>query len=519
VIKSDLFESLTQLWNSIGRRYKIAFFSSLAINVFVFLIFIVHQPLHNHGILNRLLYTSPYEQYPAGRWFSVLILYVFNSSNLMVILPVATIMLHILGGILSVYLWDRNSSAFQFTAGALIISLYPAVMTSFYFSFVGPIFSGPHLLAPLALFAASSNRIRNVAFSAVIICIMMATYQPGISVISTIFITYFIIKVIDFKGNLKAFIAMFSHCISPKIIAICIGGILYRFSLFVFGIEITQTTSTISFSEIPSKFFLTLHKSFSYLYITQPELMKAVKLALLTVVILAFITLMVKACSYSSSHAQKVMKLTLIIGLSVCSVLSTKAMYLISANENFWTYRYNHSLAYLYMFGFFILFKYWGKGLLKNIAYLIFLFVVIKFSYSNIGRQQLLLRAQTHYLSIANRILYRIESLPGIDYKKQYKVVRVGRFSEFQPRLLRSRNHNYDIGGDVHMDSELSPIWGPGDIFNYLGSRVKFHGYMNNNFKNDIALAEKLVEGRQSWPSKDSVFIHNDMIIINLLNQ
>jgi hypothetical protein len=303
VIKSDLFESLAQLWNSIGRRYKIAFFSSLAINVFVFLIFIVHQPLHNHGILNRLLYTSPYEQYPAGRWFSVLILYVFNSSNLMVILPVATIILHILGGILSVYLWDRNSSAFQFTAGALIISLYPAVMTSFYFSFVGPIFSGPHLLAPLALFAASSNRIRNVAFSAVIICIMMATYQPGISVISTIFITYFIIKVIDFKGNLKAFFAMFSHCIFPKIIAICIGGILYRFSLFLFGIEITQTTSTISFSEIPSKFFLTLHKSFSYLYITQPELMKAVKLALLTVVILAFITLMVKACSHSSSHA------------------------------------------------------------------------------------------------------------------------------------------------------------------------------------------------------------------------
>ena len=64
------------------------------------------------------------------------------------------------------------------------------------------------------------------------------------------------------------------------------------------------------------------------------------------------------------------------------------------------------------------------------------------------------------------------------------------------------------------MDSELSPIWGPGDIFNYLGSKVKLQGYMNQSFQEDLEIAKKLVADKKPWPSQDSVFIHEDMIVI-----
>jgi hypothetical protein len=168
------------------------------------------------------------------------------------------------------------------------------------------------------------------------------------------------------------------------------------------------------------------------------------------------------------------------------------------------------------MFSFFVLLKYWESGYFKNMVYFLLLFIIIKFSYANIGRQQVLLRAQSHYLAIANRILYRIETLPDIDYGKEYKIVRVGMFSNFQKDQLRSHGHKYDIGGDVHLDGELSPIWGPGDIFNYLGSKVKLQGYMNSDFIKDLSVARELVKSHTPWPAQDSVFIHGDMIIVYL---
>jgi hypothetical protein len=273
VLKKDLIETSREIWSSIDRRYKIAFFTALSINVVVFLVFIVHQPMHNHGILSRLFYTSPYEQVPAGRWFSVFIFNIFGNSNLMVLLPLVTISIHILGGILSVFLWDKNASTFSLTSGALLVSLYPAVMTSFNFSFVGPIFSGPHLLAPLALITASSLRFINVALGSGLVCIMMATYQPGISIISTIFIAFFVVQIIEDKQGTRAVLIQFKRRILPKIIAIVTGGILYKLSLPLFGIKVSATTSTIRLSDIPSKFYLTLQNSFLYLYKTQPELL------------------------------------------------------------------------------------------------------------------------------------------------------------------------------------------------------------------------------------------------------
>ena len=107
----DIIQALKELYGSIDRSYKIAFFTALSINVMVFLIFIVQQPMHNHGILPRLLYISPYDQFNVGRWFIPVILFFYNNSNLMVLLPLLTIILHVSGGILSVRLWDKNPSA------------------------------------------------------------------------------------------------------------------------------------------------------------------------------------------------------------------------------------------------------------------------------------------------------------------------------------------------------------------------------------------------------------------------
>lgn len=514
LVKKDLFEALSHYWGSIDKRYKVAFFTALLINIAVYLVFIVHQPMHNHGILPRLLYTSPDEQFPAGRWFSVVIFHLFNSANLMVVLPLVTIVLHISGGMMATHLWDKKSSTLTLTAGALLVSLYPAVMTSFNFSFVGPIFSGPHLLAPLALLAVSSQRWTRIGLGAVIVCVMMATYQPGLSMILTIFMAFLIVRSLTIQEDSKDFIVFLKADVLPKAIAMAVGVLLYKFSLPVFGIAASQTTSTVSLADVPEKFLLTFKSSFEYLIITQPEFLLTVKLTLLIMSVTAFLTLCFMSVSRSSSAKQAISKIVLLSVLYLFFILSTKGMYFVSANENFWNYRYNHALGYFYMFGFFILLSFWRKGFYRNIVYLILIFVLLNFSFSDIARQQVLYRAQTHHLAIANRILYRIETLPNIDYQKKYRVVRLGNFSEFQSAQLKSRGRSYQMGGDEHLDRELSPIWGPGDIFNYLGSKIILEGYWNRSFREDMELAKELVKDRNPWPADDSVFIHEDMIIV-----
>jgi hypothetical protein len=517
-VKTDLVELIASHWGAIDRRYKQAFLIAFAINVFVYLVFIVHQPMHNHGILTRLLYTSPYEQLPAGRWFSVVIFQLFNKANLMVVLPLVTILLHISGGMMSVYLWDKKSSTLTLTAGALLVSLYPAVMTSFNFAFVGPIFSGPHLLAPLALILTASQRFKHVALGTLVVCVMMATYQPGLSILLTVFMAFFVFRVASFNGSADEFRSLLKTHIYPKIIAIAIGGLLYKFSLPVLGIAVSQTTTTISFGDFPTKFFETIGNSFAYLVLTQPELLMTVKMVLLAAVVMAFLALCRATYLKSLSTKMTVSRLLLVTVLFFGLVVATKGMYFVSANENFWNYRYNHSLGYFYMFCFFALLSLLRTGVLKNIVYVALCFTLIKFAYADIGRQQVLLRAQTHHLAIANRILYRIESLPGIDVSKTYKVVRLGTFSSFQTEQLASRGHDFARDGGEHMDKELSPAWAPGDIFNYLGSQIKIQGNMNVSINEDIAVARELVKNRKPWPAPDSVFIHGDMIIVYLAN-
>lgn len=515
-LNRDLVALISHSWGRIEHRYKVAFFVALSINVVVYLVFIVHQPMHSHGILSRLLYLSPYDQLAAGRWFSVVIFNVFSNSNLMIMSPLVTILLHICGGIMTVYLWDKNSSALSLTVGALLVSLYPAVMTSFYFSFLGPVFSGPHVLAPLALLVVSSQSIGRVVSGALIICVMMATYQPGLSILLAIFMALLIVRFFEFGESPKKLRKLLSKEIYPRVYAILLGGLLYKISISLLGVAASPATKAIGISEVLTKFALTLQKSFSLLVTTQPEFLMTVKMTLLAVVILAFLTLCVLSYKRISSPRLAIWRVLLLAVLFVGLILATKGMYLVSSNENFWTYRYNHATGYLYMFGFFVLLRYLGAGYLKNITYLVLCFVLIKFAYADILRQRVLLSSQEHHLAIANRILYRIENLPGIDVQKTYKVVRLGALSNFQAEQLYSNGHHYSKGGDEHMDSELSPVWGPGDIFNYLGSKIKLQGYMNNDFAEDMAVARKLVGDIEPWPSQESVFIHEDMIILYL---
>ncbi|MFV8819717.1 glucosyltransferase domain-containing protein [Haliea sp. E17] len=511
----DLLDALAAGWRSIDGKYKTAFFICLVVNVFVYLIFITQQPMHNHGILERLLRMNPMEQWPAGRWFSPVVLGMFNFDSLMVVLPVVVICLHVVGGMLVVRLWTGSLSTFYLTAGGLFMSLYPAVMTSFNFFFVGPLFSLPHLIAPAIFLVVSRFSVGRILLGSILTCLMMASYQPGLSFVATLFTTYAAVLCLETKGSLSHASRTLVSKLLPIAIAIVVGVVAYRISLVVLNIKITETTKTIEFSNFLQRLLFVSKAGVKSLFMTQPEFLAPVKYLLFGVLVAGAGSASIHVLR-SNLEARWIRVVSFATAV-LASILATKAMYLVSSNNQLFIYRYNHALGYLYLFGFWLWFRYTEHNQIsRNFAYVIFAFCLVKFAYADIGRQQVLLRAETHYLATANRILYRIESLPGIDLDKSYKIVRLGGFSKFKLDQLSRRGHESDYIGSTHFDAELSPVWGPGDIFLFLGTRLKLQGYMNPNFVQDMNLATQLARGRGKWPAADSIFIHEDMIIVNM---
>ena len=89
-----------------------------------------------------------------------------------------------------------------------------------------------------------------------------------------------------------------------------------------------------------------------------------------------------------------------------------------------------------------------------RVAIMIFAtFMLARFIQADLVRQSVLLRGQQHDLALANRILARIEQLPGIDFGNKYDLVRVGNYPNFRWRIMTSKGHKFDLPSSSHMDS------------------------------------------------------------------
>jgi hypothetical protein len=215
-----------------------------------------------------------------------------------------------------------------------------------------------------------------------------------------------------------------------------------------------------------------------------------------------------------ANRAKNILVATL---LFVFLIIATKAMFFVSASSGFHHYRYNYALPFFYAFCFYFIFQLAPRALASSVSLAVGFVLIISFGQFDLMRQGILVRAQQHDLAIANRILYRIESLPNLNYDKEYYLVRTGKYSKFKSDSLR-RNNDFDVGGDSHMDNgEFSALWTPASAMSLLGSRIKWKGvgYMPN-FDEMIAEAKDLAEkqGRKPWPHPSSVFMHNDWIIV-----
>jgi len=331
-------------------------------------------------------------------------------------------------------------------------------------------------------------------------------------------------RLVEHDGSFMDLLRRYFQPVWSMAVAIGLGGVFYMVSLKSIGIKGAYATAggdILAFVEIPRRFVEVTWNSFYALWVTQPEFGRHLKLVLLAALFLAAAFL---AAAIAARHLGRkgliAVKWAALAVLLAGLVMATKTLFYTVSMPDLFFYRYNPAMPFFTAFCFYAIFATASGrrfGTLRSLAAVAACCVVFVFIRADLTRQGILLAGHRHDLHVVNRIVERVESLPDLDFSKTYYLVRLGAYS---PERSRMMNHlrPYEIPGCGHMDSaEVGGAWATEYPPRMLGSRVRFKGMLPNHVEIRKRAAD-LVREREAghWPHPSSVFIVDDMIIVNM---
>lgn len=496
-----------RLFQAIDSKTRIVFFTALGLNVFAYFIFYAHHPIHNHML--RMPWIDWNEQIYLGRWFNHVVLRMIHAADMPVFGPFLSSVIAVLMAFFTLKAWRLDLTNVEKFIIIGLITTFPFFLSFYYYTWLTPLFMFGPFFAAASLAFNSRLTALHVAGGAVLFMLMMASYQPAISVYAVVA-----------AGSLIADIARPKHITlldiakraASRILAALIGGVGYILSLRLLDIKESHATKPLELSDFPDRLVTVVEASLRHLTITQPEFHTPLKILLLALLIAAY------AGSLWSARTSPV-RLALLLPLWFGLIVAGKAMFLISADTNFFQYRYNTSMAFIYAFGVAMALHVTTFRTGRSLLLILAAFALLRFVQVDLVRQEVLLRGQHHDYAFANRILARVEALPDLDLSKTYDFVRVGKYSSFRKDLLQSKGRSYNIFGDGNMDhGEVTARWVDEQILLLLGTRVKLKNKgFDPNFSKKMEDFRARYAGKiQKWPHPESVFIEGDTIYVYL---
>ncbi|WP_411817110.1 glucosyltransferase domain-containing protein [Hyphococcus sp. DH-69] len=485
---------------------------TFGLSFLAYFIFIAQHLIGNHAL--RMPWLHPREQIGNGRWLGPIIGHLHYDADVPVFMPLISIIIGIAAVWLASRLWRTQNSISVNVIVFSFVMLFPTNLALFYYTFMTPIFFIPWVFAALAVLIVDRFSIWRIVVGAVCVLLMMASYQSALSVLGVLILTRLIITLMETPTDQSS--ALFkkeAQIIAAQGIAVILGGIAYIISLDITGAPTSQSLEFSSLQAFIDHVKTISVEAFRHLWITQPDILRPLKYALLGLLIAAILL--------SVWRARKTpVRALIILLLWPFVILATKAVFFVADPAgNLYEYRYNPGLGFLHAFSACIILKsLFRPGLGKMTAYVVFGVFLTTMMQADLVRQHVLQRGQTHDLAIANRVLMRIETLDEFDATKTYDLIRVGHYSRFRANLFRKEGRKIDRGGDGHMDyGEITDRWIDEDVFRLLGARIKFkHKTTDPQFSKKIKEVREsgILNERKPWPHESSVFIHNDRIIV-----
>jgi len=204
----------------------------LALNVLAYFVFIAHFMLQNHSI--RFPWVPLTDQIFAGRWFTSVLFWLNGGANIPVITPLLTIAFSLIAVVLVVRLWGSRLRGLRYVLVLSLFTLYPAFTGVLYYHYHSTIFTASILLAVMALLTASRLSLPRIATASLLVCFSMATYQPVLSTLATVFVAYCLATMMVYLQEGGQAGAVFRERILPRLLALGIGGMLYNVLRFAF---------------------------------------------------------------------------------------------------------------------------------------------------------------------------------------------------------------------------------------------------------------------------------------------
>ncbi len=527
----DLTACVCTWWASVDRRYKTALAVTFPATLLTFSIFTFHYLLTDHYPALPAIPVN--DQFFAGRWFARFSHWLTAYSNIPVLQQVLGMAFLLAAGVTTLRLWGlKTLTPFTTTVVLLLIALHPNNLTTFFYTHWPLLYTVSPFLAACGLLIASkdmSSRPKGLVIRVIIgglfICLAMATYQASISVAATLAAGYTLLRFAEHRGSMKNLLCRHFIPVWSMTATGLLGSVFYRLSLKIAGIGGAYAIAggdVLSISDIPGRTIDVTLRSLYALWFTQPEFNRTMKIALLLALIMAIVCLSV-VIFRNNPYQKRVIfgKWVLLMALSLGFVMATKTMFFSVSMNGFYLYRYNLAMPFFTAFCFFVIFSTASKqrlGLWRSIVAVAACCIVFSFSRSDLLRQGMLLAGHRHDLAMANRVLERVEALPDIDFSKQYYFVRIGSYSPERRRMLNTLQP-YDTAGGGHMDvAEIGAAgWAAEVPLMALGSRIKFKGILDNQSKN-LERARTLAKERNAkrWPHPSSVFLDDDMIVVNM---
>lgn len=500
-------------WNGLDRRYRTAFLVAFGVGVFTYFLFFAHHLLGNHAF--RVPWLHENEQIGNGRWLGPWVGYLHYDADVPVVMQALGLFFGLWAAWLALRTWGLVERGGEIALLFTFIIVFPFNLAHFYYTFITPLFFISWLFAAAAIAVVDRASPVRIAIGAVLVMLMMASYQTALSVLAVIVVGSAIAGLIRPSGkapSARDTVLQTAKLFAVRLLATAIGGVLYFVSLRFFAVNASRTPEITSLGDLIDRVLHVIELAFTHLWISQPDMIPPVKIALLALFAAAVVASLLRTWR---SPVRAGLVLVLWFGL----VVATKALFLVSEPDSGdFEYRYNTSLIFFHAFTLAVLLNVFDRGWLNRATALAVVILCGVFIQADLVRQHVLLRGQQHDLAIANRILNRMETLPDLQPGRTYDLIRIGHYSRYRWNLYRSGDWRIDRAGDGHMDfGEITDRWVDEDVFRLLGSSIPFQQSSTDPrfaLKAQEVIDSGVLNGRQPWPAPSSVFIDGDRIIV-----
>lgn len=499
-------------WRSIPLAWRKAFFAALAVTCVVFFFDLAQFPLGDHDV-GYQEGVPPLSGGRSGRWFSPFLYLLSGHVQIPVWTQLLAFAFLIAAGMGAALLWWPKASAWPLFASALLVSCSPWVTDFWYYHWQAPAFTASQLFMVLALhLSLGRGRPLLRCAAATVLCVCaLASYQSSIMTWTACFWGFLLVRLASWDGSRDALGAL-ARRLLPPLGSLAAACALYAASLALYplvGLSLgLYQFSTITPAALPLRLLQLGRMAWAQL-VTPTGFVTPWLTGLLFCVVVG------GAWAFLSQCGQDTRGRAWRLGLCVAAValfpLAAESQFLVSATEAWHNFRFL-ALGMSYLYAFFLLALLMaGRRGLRNLGFALFVLVLPCMAVNDLDQQVRHVRAVEHDQAVLNRILARIEALPGFDAERRYNLVQLGRSV---PYLAENP------GTEPLRTSTISQAWNPGFELRMLSRYLKLGDRLNEEVRVRPELMEKALawaRGRKPFPARESIgLVDGDTIVLLL---